>query len=43
MEPLDKILDGVNARISAACAKAGRDPAEVEIIAVTKTNNNINN
>ncbi|MBR6588258.1 MAG: YggS family pyridoxal phosphate-dependent enzyme [Kiritimatiellae bacterium] len=37
MESIDTILDGVNAKIAAACAKAGRDPAEVEIIAVTKT------
>ena len=37
METIDTILDGVNARISAACAKVGRNPAEVEIIAVTKT------
>ena len=37
MESIDTILDGVNAKIAAACATAGRDPAEVEIIAVTKT------
>lgn len=34
---MDSILEGVNARISASCAKVGRDPADVEIIAVTKT------
>ena len=37
METIGTILDGVRANIAAACAKAGRDPAEVEIIAVTKT------
>ena len=31
------ILAGVRAKIAAACAKAGRDPSEVEIVAVTKT------
>ncbi len=30
-------LDAVQARIAAACARSGRDPAEVEIVAVTKT------
>ena len=30
-------LDAVRARIAAACAAAGRDPAEVTLIAVTKT------
>ncbi len=34
---ISEILEGVNARIAAACAKAGRAPEEVEIIAVTKT------
>lgn len=29
--------DEVNARIAAACAKAGRAPADVELLAVTKT------
>lgn len=29
-------LDGVRARIAAACARAGRDPAEVRLVAVTK-------
>ena len=36
MENFCNILDGVRAKISTACAKAGRDPADVEIIAVTK-------
>ncbi|MCY9782917.1 YggS family pyridoxal phosphate-dependent enzyme [Nocardiopsis sp. EMB25] len=30
-------LDAVRARIDAACAKADRDPAEVSLVAVTKT------
>jgi pyridoxal phosphate enzyme (YggS family) len=30
-------LDAVRARIAAACGRAGRDPAGVEIVAVTKT------
>jgi len=30
-------LEAVNARIAAACARAGRDPAAVTLIAVTKT------
>jgi hypothetical protein len=29
--------DGIRARISAACTAAGRDPASVELLAVTKT------
>ena len=37
MKPLNEILDEVNANIAAACAKAGRRPEDVEIIAVTKT------
>ena len=37
MEPLHEILDDVNAKIVTACAKTGRNPSEVEIIAVTKT------
>jgi pyridoxal phosphate enzyme (YggS family) len=37
MESIDEILGRVNARVAAACRKAGRDPSEVEIIAVTKT------
>ena len=30
-------LDGVRSRITDACARAGRDPAEVRLIGVTKT------
>lgn len=37
MEPIDKILQGVNAKIAKSCAKVGREASEVEIIAVTKT------
>ena len=37
MQDLSEILDGVKAKIAAACARAGRDPAAVEIVAVTKT------
>ena len=37
MRELSVILDEVKAKIAAACAKVGRDPSEVEIIAVTKT------
>lgn len=37
MRPLTDILDDVRARIADACGRAGRDPASVEIIAVTKT------
>ena len=37
MRDFDEILDEVRSRIAAACARAGRDPAEVEIVAVTKT------
>ena len=37
MAELSEILKGVNARIAAACAKAGRNPGDVEIVAVTKT------
>ena len=37
MVELADILNDVNARIAAACAKAGRDPGDVEIVAVTKT------
>ncbi|CAN5471485.1 hypothetical protein BH24DEI1_BH24DEI1_17130 [soil metagenome] len=29
-------LEGVKARISLACARVGRDPAEVRLVAVTK-------
>ena len=34
---MDDIFTGVRARIAKACAKAGRNPDEVEIIGVTKT------
>jgi len=34
---VSEILEGVKARIAAACAKSGRDPDAVEIIGVTKT------
>ena len=37
MEDFNEILNKVKAKISAACARAGRDPDEVEIVAVTKT------
>ena len=37
MRDLGEILAEVRARIDAACARAGRDPAGVEIVAVTKT------
>lgn len=37
MEEFSSILNGVNAKIAAACARAGRNPSEVEIVAVTKT------
>ena len=37
MKPLEAILAEVNATIDAACARARRDPAGVEIVAVTKT------
>ena len=37
MKPLETILEEVKSRIAAACERAGRDPADVEIIAVTKT------
>ena len=37
MKDFDEILEGVKAKIAAACQRAGRDPGEVEIIAVTKT------
>jgi len=35
--PLAEKLDEVKDRIAAACAKAKRDPADVTLIAVTKT------
>lgn len=37
MKPLNEILDEVKAKIAAAAKRAGRDPSDVEIIAVTKT------
>lgn len=37
LEELAANLDAVRARIRAACSAAGRDPAEVRLIAVTKT------
>ena len=37
MRELGEILNEVRGRIDAACRRAGRDPAEVEIVAVTKT------
>ena len=37
MRDLEEILAEVRGKIAAACARAGRDPAEVEIVAVTKT------
>ena len=37
MRDLNEILAEVRSKIAAACARAGRDPAEVEIVAVTKT------
>ena len=37
MVELADILNDVNARIAAACAKTGRNPGDVEIVAVTKT------
>ena len=37
MRSFDEILSEVNARIAAACARSGRSPSDVEIVAVTKT------
>jgi len=37
MRPLCDILSEVNANVAEACRKAGRNPEDVEIIAVTKT------
>ena len=37
MREFAEILDEVRAKIAAACARAGRDPSDVEIVAVTKT------
>lgn len=36
-EEFARRADALRARIAAACAQAGRDPAEVELLAVTKT------
>ena len=37
MKSVEEILEEVNAKIAAACAKAGRRTEDVEVIAVTKT------
>ena len=37
MKEFGKILEEVKAKIADACARTGRDPADVEIVAVTKT------
>lgn len=37
MEDFGAIIERVRSRIAAACARVGRDPREVEIVAVTKT------
>ena len=37
MRDIREILEEVRGKIDAACARAGRDPGEVEVIAVTKT------
>ena len=37
MQPLSEILDDVRAKIASAAKRAGRNPDDVEIIAVTKT------
>ena len=37
MTDLSEILDGVRGKIAAACKRVGRNPEEVEIVAVTKT------
>ena len=37
MKSLNEILEGINENIAAACARTGRAPSEVEIVAVTKT------
>ena len=37
MRDLSEILEDVRGRIAAACKRSGRDPSEVEIVAVTKT------
>ena len=37
MKTLDEILGEIRITLAAACERAGRDPSEVEIVAVTKT------
>ena len=37
MKSLNEILKGIYENVAGACARAGRDPSEVEIVAVTKT------
>ena len=37
MKEIGEILEEVQAKIVGACVRAGRDPADVEIVAVTKT------
>lgn len=37
MRDVSEILEEVNAKIAAACRRAGRNPADVEVLAVTKT------
>ena len=37
MKEVGEILEEIRANIAAACARSGRDPSEVEVIAVTKT------
>ena len=37
MRDLNEILEDVKGRIEAACGRSGRDPGDVEIVAVTKT------
>ena len=37
MREIEEILDEVRGKVVAACQRVGRDPSEVEIIAVTKT------
>lgn len=37
VEQIAQALDGVRARVERACASAGRDPAEVTLVAVSKT------
>lgn len=37
MKPIETLVEEVKSRIAAACQRAGRNPDDVEIIAVTKT------